>query len=172
MWTLAGAHWLPGITVRGPSAAFPASCAPRAVFRPAGVPGEAEQVARCAWSRVGTSVFTAKASTSRGGLRPVLQWAAPPALCVHPWEKGSCFRDAVARPSHRGNALCLYCMEIELLLIVTHERFKNTSAHHTHFLTLVSTTFFASDQKRCLTQLQCPASRSQGSNLMSPSAGF
>lgn len=88
------------------------------------------------------------------------------------WEKGGCFREAEAGHSHGGNALCFCWIEIKLLLNVIRERFKNTEAHDTRFFTLVCTTFFASNRKRFLTRLQCPASRSQESYLMPPSAGF
>lgn len=61
-------------------------------------------------------------------------------LGVGPWEEGGCFRDAVARHSHGGNALCFCWIEIKLLLNVIRERFKNTDAHDTRFFTLVCTT--------------------------------
>lgn len=76
--------------------------------------------------------------------RQVLQGAASGLYCsgqphqpfgVGPWEKGGCFRDAVAGHSHGGSALCFCWIEIKLLLNVICERFKNTDAHDTFFHT-------------------------------------
>lgn len=139
--SLASKHYLQLQHPQGP--------APRAVFWPAGAQGRAKQVAWRAWSRVGTSVFTAKASTFRGGLRPVLQWVAPPALRCRPLVKGGCFRAAVARHSHDGTALCLCRMEITLLFNVIHERFKN-KARKTHaFSHLYAPNFLCLKSERC-----------------------
>lgn len=150
-----------GFQALPPTAASPGSCAPRG-FLAGGCLRRSQAGSLRAWSRVGTSVFTAKASTFRGGLRPVLQWVAPPALRCRPLVKGGCFTAAVARHSQGGTALCLGRMAITLLFNVIHERFKNKARTTHSFSHLYAPNFVCLKSERCLIQLQCPAGEVSG----------